>query len=361
MLLRSTTKLPRLLLPLVVAAVWAPAANAWSWPIQGPVLRPFSFDEAHPYAAGQHRGIDIGADAAGEVVTAPAAGTVSFAGVVPTNGKSVTIETTDGYSVTLTHLGSISVSKGATVAERDAIGAIGPSGTPEEPGPYVQLGIRVAADPNGYVDPLALLPPAAESGATQDDTPASQPASSGGTSAAPAASATNSTAPAASASSSPGVATTGGSTVAPGRSHVRARERARESRAKDQRGRPSQRSLESGSADARVSPHRAAPQHRVNRPSSSQRPVVETSTPGEPAGLGTGHELLPEREGAELALTRGRRAGAPLSLALNGAAALVALAAALAAGRRRRPASSVSIAGAQVVELPRPTLERPAA
>ena len=34
--------------------------------MQGPVLQPFSYDEAHPYAAGQHRGIDIGAAAAGE-------------------------------------------------------------------------------------------------------------------------------------------------------------------------------------------------------------------------------------------------------------------------------------------------------
>ncbi len=85
--------------------------------MQGPVLQGFSYDEAHPYAAGQHRGIDIGADAEGETVVAPAAGTVSFAGTVPTNGKSVTIETADGYSVTLTHLGSIGVTKGASVSE----------------------------------------------------------------------------------------------------------------------------------------------------------------------------------------------------------------------------------------------------
>ena len=110
--------------------------------VQGPVLRPFAYDEAHPYAAGQHRGIDIGAAAAGETVVAPSAGTVSFAGTVPTNGKSVTIVTADGYSVTLTHLGSILVAKGAAVAERDAIGTIGPSGTPEFARPYVHLGIR---------------------------------------------------------------------------------------------------------------------------------------------------------------------------------------------------------------------------
>ena len=88
------------------------------------------------------------------------AGTVSFAGTVPTNGKTVTIETADGYSVTLTHLGSIALTKGATVAEQDVVGTIGPSGTPEVDEPYVHLGIRITADPLGYVDPLGLLPPA---------------------------------------------------------------------------------------------------------------------------------------------------------------------------------------------------------
>ena len=145
--------------------------------MQGPVLQPFSYDEAHPYASGQHRGVDIGADAVGEAVVAPAAGTVSFAGTVPTNGKTVTIETADGYSVTLTHLGSIAVPKGATVAEEDSIGTIGPSGTPEVDAPYVHLGIRITADPNGYVDPLGLLPPAPADAATETGTTASQPAS----------------------------------------------------------------------------------------------------------------------------------------------------------------------------------------
>src|SRR4029077_3881706 len=175
-----------LALPLVLFLAWTPAAYAWSWPVQGPVLQAFSYEEAHPYAAGQHRGIDIGADAAGETVVAPAAGTVSFAGTVPTNGKSVTIETADGYSVTLTHLGSIAVAKGATVAEQDPIGAVGPSGTPEVDGPYVHPGIRLTTDPYGYVDPLGLLPPASGGGATDTGTTASQPASSGASSAVPA-------------------------------------------------------------------------------------------------------------------------------------------------------------------------------
>ena len=70
---------------------------------------------------------------------------------MPTNGKSLTIRTADGYSVTLTHLGAILVPKGATVAERDSVGTVGPSGTPEFDVPHVHLGVRHTDDPNGYV------------------------------------------------------------------------------------------------------------------------------------------------------------------------------------------------------------------
>src|SRR5439155_18727561 len=96
----------RRIVPLILFfGIWVPSAQAWTWPVTGPVLQGFSFDPAHPYAAGQHRGIDVGAAGSGVPVLAPAAGVVSFAGTVPTSGKSVTIDTPDGLSVTLTHLG----------------------------------------------------------------------------------------------------------------------------------------------------------------------------------------------------------------------------------------------------------------
>src|SRR6266436_6295237 len=82
----------RRLVPVALLALFVLAASAWTWPVRGPVLESFSFDRAHPYGAGQHRGIAIGADA-GASVLAPAAGVVRFAGTVPTNGKTITIET----------------------------------------------------------------------------------------------------------------------------------------------------------------------------------------------------------------------------------------------------------------------------
>lgn len=150
------------LLPVLLATfLGAPPAHAWTWPVDGPVLRPFLFGN-DPYAAGLHRGIDIGA-APGTSVRAPRGGLVRFVGAVPGNGRSVTIETADGYSVTLLHLGAFSVARGATVAEGDPVAVVGPSDGIEHDLPSVHLGVRVTVDPQGYVDPLPLLPVVAPS------------------------------------------------------------------------------------------------------------------------------------------------------------------------------------------------------
>lgn len=163
------------LLPVLVALqVGVPPALAWTWPADGPVLRPFVLGD-DPYAAGQHRGIDVGAPA-GAPVRAPAAGTVAFAGIVPGGGRTVTIETADGYSVTLVHLGSIEVARGAAVGEAAPVGVVGPSGEAEHPEPYVHLGIRRTSDEHGYVDPLAFLPARQGGGAVPGgEAPAEEP------------------------------------------------------------------------------------------------------------------------------------------------------------------------------------------
>ncbi|MBD0329771.1 MAG: M23 family metallopeptidase, partial [Thermoleophilia bacterium] len=164
----------RILLVVLLVCLADPAsAAAWSWPVDGPVLRPFLFGD-DPYAAGQHRGVDVGAPA-GAPVRAPASGTVAFAGTVPRGGRTLTIETADGYSVTLVHLGSVSPARGATVLEGQPVGTIGPSGDPEWNEPYVHLGVRVTADRHGYVDPLLFLPARGEQIGAPDD-PAASPA-----------------------------------------------------------------------------------------------------------------------------------------------------------------------------------------
>src|SRR5918997_1450276 len=124
-----------LILALVAGAmaVTKHDAAACTWPVGGPVLQPFALSD--PYASGQHRGIDIAADAAEDVI-APTSGEVSFAGAVPTNGKAVTIETPAGLSVTLVHLAGISVAEGERVAEGATIGSAGETAGGEWPRPY---------------------------------------------------------------------------------------------------------------------------------------------------------------------------------------------------------------------------------
>ena len=145
---------------LIICACALPVsdASAWTWPVDGPVLRPFLFDHSHPYAGGQHRGVDLGAPS-GSPVLAPSKGVVSFAGTVPTGGRTLSIQTPFGYTATLVHLGSIGVARGALVGEASVVGTVGPSGVVELSEPYVYFGMRVTSDPQGYVDPLTLLPP----------------------------------------------------------------------------------------------------------------------------------------------------------------------------------------------------------
>jgi murein DD-endopeptidase MepM/ murein hydrolase activator NlpD len=139
----------RILTVLVLLATLAaaPAAHAWIWPVEGTVLRPFSLGPS-PYEAGQHRGVDIGA-AVGDTVLAPVAGTISFVGSIPGGGHAVTIQTPDGYAVTLLQLGSTSVLRGSVVSEGTAVGVVGESADAVTSAPHVHLGVRVASDPNG--------------------------------------------------------------------------------------------------------------------------------------------------------------------------------------------------------------------
>jgi Peptidase family M23 len=160
----------------LAALTFCGSGSAWTWPADGEVLRPFGMGP-DPYAGGQHRGIDV-AGADGSTIRAPAAGTVTFAGTLPTHGRGVTIQTEDGYAVTLVHLGTLGVAKGAVVAEGDPVGTMGSSGTPEHPVPSIHLGIRRSSDAEGYLDPLGLLPPRAAPAPTATPAPTPAPAPS---------------------------------------------------------------------------------------------------------------------------------------------------------------------------------------
>ena len=134
----------------------APAAQAWTWPVDGPVLRPFSLGP-DPYAAASIAA-STSARRSGRRCVAPAAGTVSFVGADSGRRARGHDPDPDGYAVTLLQLGSTSVVRGSVVAEGAVVGAVGESADAVTSAPHVHLGVRVAADPDGYVDPLGLLP-----------------------------------------------------------------------------------------------------------------------------------------------------------------------------------------------------------
>ena len=83
-----------------------------------------------PYAAGQHRGIDI-AGRVGSPVVAAAGGVVRFAGNAGYSGLTVDVRTADGrYDASYLHLSSISVRNRQGVAAGDRLGAVGTTGRP---------------------------------------------------------------------------------------------------------------------------------------------------------------------------------------------------------------------------------------
>ena len=159
----------RMLMAAVVLATLAlaPTALGWTWPVDGPVLRPYFFTILPEPIAGHHRGVDIGA-APGTEVRAPATGLVTFAGTLPQGGRGLTIQTADGLSVTLLQLAATFAPRGTPVAEGAVVALAGPSSDPVTADPHVHLGVRVTAEEEGYVDPLTLLP--------ARDTPAAPPA-----------------------------------------------------------------------------------------------------------------------------------------------------------------------------------------
>jgi outer membrane biosynthesis protein TonB len=143
---------------LALAAAPAPAHAAWTWPLRGEILTAFrNVDD--PYAAGQHRGVDI-AGSVGATVVAATPGLVRFAGTAGSSGTVVSVRSADGaYDLSYLHLASLAVRRGQQVAAGQALGSVGTTGVRSVDRPHLHFGVRRAGSRHAYVDPLALLPP----------------------------------------------------------------------------------------------------------------------------------------------------------------------------------------------------------
>jgi Peptidase family M23 len=142
-----------LVLPLALGLLLAlPRAAAgstpWRRPVAGPVVRAFAFRPAARFAPGWHRGVTFAAPP-GTAVGAACGGVVTWAGTVGTSGRGVAVAC-GPLSATYTHLGATAVRRGRAVVPGETVGWVGPAGT-------VQLGARVRARRDGYLDPLRLL------------------------------------------------------------------------------------------------------------------------------------------------------------------------------------------------------------
>jgi outer membrane biosynthesis protein TonB len=166
----------RRFLPLTTALLIAllapvpPALAAWTWPLQGELITGYRNGD-DPYAAGQHRGIDI-AGAVGTPVVAAAAGEVRFAGVAGSSGLTVSVRTDDGFDASYLHLGAAHVRAGERVAAGQRLGVVGTSGVRSAQAPHLHFGVREAGSRHAYRDPLELLPPQS---APAPDAPAASP------------------------------------------------------------------------------------------------------------------------------------------------------------------------------------------
>jgi murein DD-endopeptidase MepM/ murein hydrolase activator NlpD len=136
--------------PAPVPAPEHPPAPALWMPVAGAVVRGFDA-RAGPYGPG-HRGIDIAAPA-GEVVRAPAAGRVVFAG--PVAGTTwVSIQVAPRVVVSVGPLGEEVVTAGR-VRARTPVGRVALGHVPAPAGTAtLHLSLRVDGV---YVDPLAYL------------------------------------------------------------------------------------------------------------------------------------------------------------------------------------------------------------
>jgi len=144
------------LLLVLVAPACAHAAGDWSWPVVGEVITDYR-NGADPYAAGQHRGIDIAAEL-GTPVVAATGGTVTFAGVAGSSGMTVAIATADGrFDTSYLHLSEIDVRRGDTVAAGARLGAVGMTGRRSQDRAHLHFGVRDAGNAQAYRDPVEFL------------------------------------------------------------------------------------------------------------------------------------------------------------------------------------------------------------
>lgn len=155
------TSIPRAVATLLAFATLGSAhpalalAEGLRWPVDGTVVTEFHTG-SDPYAAGQHRGIDIAADL-GTTVVSPTTGEVTYSGRLPDGGETVTLRA-NGLLFSHLHLATRAVKRGESVVAGSPLGAVGVTGKRSTEEPHLHFSVRDAGTKK-YIDPMSLLPP----------------------------------------------------------------------------------------------------------------------------------------------------------------------------------------------------------
>ncbi|MBV9271155.1 MAG: peptidoglycan DD-metalloendopeptidase family protein [Candidatus Eremiobacteraeota bacterium] len=139
-----------------IAGVGPPASagapGSLAWPVTGTITSPFGWRRS-PFGGAPefHQGLDIAANM-GTTITAPAAGTVIFAGWYGGYGNYVLIDHGGGMATGYGHLSQILVGNGQQILRGAPIGLVGSTGA--STGPHLHFEVRINGKP---VDPAAYL------------------------------------------------------------------------------------------------------------------------------------------------------------------------------------------------------------
>ncbi len=141
---------------LLIATVWA--ADKFTWPIGGEIIKPFDLDE--------HRGIDIAGTTGDSIVTAQD-GVVYWVGKTPRGEPCISIDHPGGITTTYLPV-TASVSKGQSVKAGDTIGKLSSEIDKSSSIQHLHLGLfeTVTRADKKYLDPCNYLSDV--SGATED-------------------------------------------------------------------------------------------------------------------------------------------------------------------------------------------------
>lgn len=139
----------------VIQATSSPLAIPTMWAHLGKINNEFGFRRS-PFGGRHyefHNGIDIDGER-GDVVAAPASGTVTEAGWKGGYGQMIEIDHGNGLITRYGHLSRIEVEPGQPISRGQLIGFVGSTG--RSTGPHLHYELRVGAKP---INPRRFLPP----------------------------------------------------------------------------------------------------------------------------------------------------------------------------------------------------------